>query len=104
MTATQKLPKRIILTLPAEAMLAVNDLSEKSGISRSSVVKRIVSEALALKPEEPKYKFVCSECLRTVKNIYQGGRCRACLGQTFNRLRKLIDIPAKQNLRESKGE
>lgn len=32
MTATQKLPKRIILTLPAEAMQAVSDLSDKSGI------------------------------------------------------------------------
>lgn len=104
MTAIQKLPKRISVRLPEEAMKAVSDLSEKSGISRSKVIKRIVSEALSLEPEQSIYKFVCSECLKTVKKIYQGDRCRACLNKTFVRLRKVIDIPAKQNLRESKGE
>jgi len=103
MTATQKLPKRISVSLRESDLQIVDQMARLKGYTKAKIVSDIVSKFISeTVQDQNKYTLVCSGCLRTVKKLYQGEKCRACLNKTFARLRKIIDIPAKQNLRESK--
>lgn len=42
---------------------------------------------------ENQYKFyTCQKCHKMVEKVYQKGYCRACLGEHFRSLRKVINL------------
>lgn len=107
MTPTQNLTKqKVHVYLSDDEMETVKLLSNKTGIPVSRVVAGMVRQYIS---EETipvrKYTLVCSVCLRSVNQLYQQNKCRACLNRDFKRLRKLMNVTlANQHLWESKGE
>lgn len=105
MTPKQILHKRISIVLNPTELAEVQKISNRSGISPSRVVSRIVRQHISAETQTLKYQFMCSQCLKSVNKLYQEDKCRSCLQKNFNRLRKLMNIPkpANTDLPESKG-